>query len=641
MVLTDTLPPDISSDVTTSTSVAGVTASVAGGRVSADFGDLGVNASVTLTINVVPTAGAALQSPIDDSATVTNNEFNSTPNTVKVSTPILPVADLEISSFTALPSPDEYGNQLTYTAVVTNEGPSPAAGVSLSTAVNGQVTFGSGSWVSTSATSGTVEQSGLSLVATIGNLAVGASATVTIVVTPQEAAIGLVIATTMATENRVQRHGRQGHRHRGRDGAGPAGDFAVQRGRLFGRRYRGRGHHHGRSDFGAARAGHGQFHHGRDDRGSRLDYTPTAETVVFPAGVAQETVEVPVLDDPYDSHNVTVGLALSAPGGGAVLGSLTTATLTIVDLEPDHNSPTVTAVQWTGTATEITSLILSFSEPLAPATADNPNNFLVAAVGKKGQFNTAHTTPVSIGVPVYNPGNWTVTLDPAKPLASNQFYSLIIKGTAGGVTDPGGNPLAGAGPGKPGTNFTALLRRATKLTFVDAGGNKVTFTVQHGGYVQDLLTGSGLGQRLVMVGAVPHRTVLGGTVVQGRHGSGRSYLGYSVYGLGQFGDVRVNMQSPPFVVARYPFSPGLPLGTPTPTIEVAPASGTGGDAAAQVAAVDARAPSAGRRQGGDSVDGVCRSADWSVAAEAADDPAGERCHNREVQPATNPRIARS
>jgi hypothetical protein len=66
----------------------------------------------------------------------------------------------------------------------------------------------------------------------------------------------------------------------------------------------------------------------------------------------------------------------------------------------------------------------------------------------------------------------------------------------------------------------------------------------------------------VLVGEAPHHTVLSGTVKQEKHGSGRSYLGYSVYGLGQFGSVRVTMKSPPFVIQRYPFSPGLPIGPP-------------------------------------------------------------------------------
>jgi hypothetical protein len=74
------------------------------------------------------------------------------------------------------------------------------------------------------------------------------------------------------------------------------------------------------------------------------------------------------------------------------------------------------------------------------------------------------------------------------------------------------------------------------LKYTDAGGNQVTFGVKEGGYLEDLLTGSGEGQRLVLVAAVPHRTMLTGSVKQGKHGTGRAYLGYSLYGLGQFGN---------------------------------------------------------------------------------------------------------
>ena len=287
--------------------------------------------------------------------------------------------------------------------------------------------------------------------------------------------------------------------------------------------------------------------------------------------MAKETVQVPVLADPYDNHDETVGLALATPAGGAVLGSVINATLTIKDIDPNTSVPTVTAVQWTGSARSITSLILSFSEPLAVATATNPNNFAIGLVGRQGTFSS-HGEKQAIEAPVYNSVSWTVTLVPARPMSSNLFYSLVIKGAAGGITDIGGNALAGAGTGHPGTDFSALFAQGTHLTYMDAGGNKVVFGLQRGGYLEDLLTASGQGQRLVLVGEIPHHSVLSGTVKQGKHGSGRSYLGYSVYGLGQFGNVRVTMKSPPFVIQRYPFSPGLPIGPP-PTLPLARTSG--------------------------------------------------------------------
>lgn len=74
--------------------------------------------------------------------------------------------------------------------------------------------------------------------------------------------------------------------------------------------------------------------------------------------------------------------------------------------------------------------------------------------------------------------------------------------------------------------------------------------------IKDLLSGIGEGKQLTVVGAVPHRMVLTGSVRKTRAGIGRAYLGPTIYGLGQFGDVRLRMYSPPFLIDQYPFSPG-------------------------------------------------------------------------------------
>src|SRR5262249_39365234 len=159
----------------------------------------------------------------------------------------------------------------------------------------------------------------------------------------------------------------------------------------------------------------------------------------------RETVRVPIVENVYDSRNETIGLLLSNPTGGAILGAPASATLTIQVLSPNKNNPTVSAVQWTGTSASITKLVISFSEPLTTATAENPTNYQVTGVGKKGTFSTARGQKVTLQAPVYDPSNWTVTLVPTQPLSINQFYSLFIKGTPGGLMDFGSNPLAGAG----------------------------------------------------------------------------------------------------------------------------------------------------------------------------------------------------
>ncbi len=63
------------------------------------------------------------------------------------------------------------------------------------------------------------------------------------------------------------------------------------------------------------------------------NYTAVSGTVTFLPGETQKTFLVPVLHDPHITGDLTVNLTLSQPSVGAVLGTLSTATLTIQDVE--------------------------------------------------------------------------------------------------------------------------------------------------------------------------------------------------------------------------------------------------------------------------------------------------------------------
>ncbi|MBI1733651.1 MAG: SBBP repeat-containing protein [Candidatus Rokubacteria bacterium] len=64
---------------------------------------------------------------------------------------------------------------------------------------------------------------------------------------------------------------------------------------------------------------------------ANLDYRPVAGTLVFPPGTLSQTFTVPILDDRLDEANEVVRLALTSPTGGAALGTIRTAELTITD----------------------------------------------------------------------------------------------------------------------------------------------------------------------------------------------------------------------------------------------------------------------------------------------------------------------
>ena len=167
VTLTDTLPADVSFLSASASCVE------AGGTVTCAIGRIASGDSATVSIAVSPTT----LSTITNTARVTSNhgDPNTGDNTATVTTSVNSAADLSLTKVDSS-EPVLLESNLTYTLTVNNKGPSEATGVTLTDTLPAGVSF-------LSASAGCSEAGG-TVTCTIGTIATGDTATVSIVVSP-------------------------------------------------------------------------------------------------------------------------------------------------------------------------------------------------------------------------------------------------------------------------------------------------------------------------------------------------------------------------------------------------------------------------------------------------------------------------
>jgi hypothetical protein len=229
--------------------------------------------------------------------------------------------------------------------------------------------------------------------------------------------------------------------------------------------------------------------------------------------------------------------------------------ITIHDLDPDFTPPQVRSIQLNGGSSWISSLTLGFSEPLNTASAFNGAGYGLIDLGVTGVIGAGDSRWIGLATPAYDASSQSVVITPLQPLAAGRAYAVVVKATGpSAITDLAGNPLGG------GVDYVGSFIRGSALSYTDSVGNLVSFQVTGGGFLDVFRDAAGDAQLVTLQQGVPGSTTLsGGVARQYGVGTGATSVG-AIDGLGAFGQIRVNLQNPPFMVKRYPFA--LTTGSP-------------------------------------------------------------------------------
>lgn len=192
VVFTDTLPAELT--YASGTTSQGTVGNV-GQLITGTLGTLASGASAT--INVTTNVASSASGTISNTATVTSDgtETNTNNNSATQQTVIDRTVDLAVTKTDSV-DPVVPGNQMTYTLVVTNNGPSDSSGVVLTDTLPAGLTL-----ASNTTSQGTVSNSGSTVTAALGNLAAGATATVTLTVNVASSVTAAFTNTATVTSN--------------------------------------------------------------------------------------------------------------------------------------------------------------------------------------------------------------------------------------------------------------------------------------------------------------------------------------------------------------------------------------------------------------------------------------------------------
>lgn len=425
------------------------------------------DAAGNATFSVPTTTAVALGAFL--SATATDPDGN-TSEFAADAVNVAPSVDLNVT-LTPSPSPVAVGGVLTYTVTVSNGGPSVATNVVLTDTLPSGVNF-----IGATTSLGSVTQAGTSpnstVTATLGTLAAGQTATITItVVAPTGGTITNTAVATLAEAD-----------------SNPANNTAtvatsvVQGVDLVVR---------ATTTPSSATVGSRLAITFTVTNGSATNTAPTVNlTAPLPSGATVAGSSSSQGSTSTANNRLVAAFGALAPGASAnvtlllnptAAGTLTvaaTATSDLPEVDPNTNSvaavvtvnaastnpvgsdgPRVVALNRTGFRRQPTTYVATFDGPLETPSATARSNYRLFSAGRDGQLGTQDDVAIGLTRPFYDATNNTVSIRTRRAVSLHRRVTFAINGTApNGVRGANGQLLDGNNDGQPGGNFTRTFK---------------------------------------------------------------------------------------------------------------------------------------------------------------------------------------
>jgi Big-like domain-containing protein len=181
-------------------------------------------------------------------------------------------------------------------------------------------------------------------------------------------------------------------------------------------------------------------------------FTPVSESITFPAGVATETVRLPVNSGAANPGSVPIELSVTSSSPNVDADQTVVYLVTGPSALPP-TPPAITNAYLILNRKTVSGITITFSQPMAPASVENVHDYSVTT-GRNENFAdwfglVRYKAEVNFPVPLkaarYDPTTNSVTLIPRKPLSASVAYEIqnatsLAQHT---LTDAQGNALPG------------------------------------------------------------------------------------------------------------------------------------------------------------------------------------------------------